>query len=685
MATTQLNAVSYGYVDQANPNTHYSVTPSSWYRIGADEQANADKQFLFQFSSFPSSLKRKNLVGAQLRLHLRGVAASYSFDDLFWDVFSTSFNPNTVTWNNKPSVSVGGDGKVFFGAVSEADYTIPESVNTNGYKTAIALASGGGICVRFKGTPTNEHRDVMELRALLNNNAAPYITITYDDTNVTSKIEYRSGPQSGYYNPRNSATFSWAYVKANSALHALDEVFTQASATFYWKESTDSDYTSVEISGTTQNVTIAANTFPVASTIQWYVRGTDTDGTTTSTSVYSFSTAASTADAKALAPLNTVEDGAAPITFQWQIISADGQPASRTRVWWKLPTEDNQHWHVLVDVNEAITSFTAPGGTFPAGEIQWKVQAFNVDGTEGPWDANLPNPKTFICVSAPQPVSGLAATSVPFSNITWQSSEQQAFQISIDGKVVKKSFGADIYSFTLDDPLENGEHEITVIVQGVYGYWSQPSTVTITVQNIPDNTITLAGLFDVDALLQWDVGGTMLVYRDGARIAKTNANTFTDRLTLGTHQYYVVERLDNGNYNRSNTVVGTLSVECGYIAPLSGGDWVKLEYSKLNPVQTYTKNRTVSAKHYCGAKYPVVEMSNFYDHSGSYSVLFQDLETAESFIALLGDMVIIKSRNNKVIIGVFSQYDERVEDFYLDYNFIIQEADFEDYINEADG
>lgn len=669
-ATINLDLINIAYVNSQYPSTHYQIDSTQWYSLYRSTTAVNPQPYMFaKLSAFPSALKHNHLRGIQFNFQIdvirRGEVLIYRSND---------FDDATITWYTKPTFDKGTVFENFtytFSQTHTGNALIPETLygTTNEVLVAAYILQSSALCLAGGSTG-------FKLKTVLENGDPITAVVSYDDAViVTSRIAYKSGPKSGYANPRNDITFSWDYSPFG---YCADPTWDQTSATFYWKKSADENYTAVS-AGTTKSVTIQANTFPVNDEISWYVTGTDDEGTTTTTPVYSFSTAASAIIATATAPLNTVEDGSAPITFRWQITSDDGKPASRTRVWWKLPAESESSWHVLADVNEAITSYNAPGGTLPAGEIQWKVQAFNIDGVEGAWSEGA-----FICVSAPHPVNGLAATNVPFSTITWQSGEQQAYQIIIDGNVVAKEFGADVYSYTLEEPLTDGTHEITVIVQGIYSYWSQPSTVTVTIQNEPDDTITLTGTFDIDATLEWDSNNGAIVYRDDARIAKTSDSVFVDRLTLGTHQYYVVERLDNGNYNRSNTVVGTLSVECGYIAPLSGGDWVKLEYSKLNPVQTYTKNRTVSAKHYCGSKYPVVEMSNFYDHSGSYSVLFNDKELAEQFKALLGDIVIVKSRQDIVIVGVFSQYDERVEDFFFDYNFIIQESDdLEDYINET--
>ena len=532
-------------------------------------------------------------------------------------------------------------------------------------------------------------RDSIDFRANLSNNAAPYAIITYDEnTTVVSKIEYRSGPQSGYYNPRNAATFSWVFVKADSSLTAADETFTQASATFYWKKSTDSTYTAVQISGSAQDVTIPANTFPTASSIQWYVKGTDTDGTTTETPVYSFSTAAGTAYAYAQTPIGSVEDGSAPITFRWALGSSDGQTPSRVRVWWKLPSEDNNSWHVLCDESRAITSYNAAAGTFPAGEIQWKVQAFNIDGTEGPWDANIPNAKTFVSVAAPAPVQGLNATPVPRTTISWQSGEQKAYEISIDGAVVRKAFSETVNSWSIQEPLPDGDHVIGVRVQGQYGLWSQPSTITITVQNSPPWSATLSAEFGLDAILSVDIGNQTMTphgiihwYRDGVRIARVTYREtsgpfgYTDRTVLGEHSYYAELWHNNGNYSRTNVVTGIMGTRRLMIAPAAGGDWIDLGLSEQSTNQeTFSMSTSPAVYHVLGAKYPHTDLSQFADLSGKYNCAFSEPLQAAQFEALFGSAVILKSRWDNVVTGILTPIQKKVKRFYVAYTFTVQQV-----------
>lgn len=697
MATVQLNATAYGYVDEANPNTHYSVTLSSMYRIGDITHSSRDKQFLIQFGAFPSSLKRKNLTGIKINMHLKGVAESYRADTLYWYVLNGSFNPNTVTWNNKPKDLYGAGGRSFYGIVNEADYFVPQ--NSERYDLAQGIAHGNSIRIRMTGSWTNENRELMDIRALLSNNANTYAVITYDDTNVTSQIEYRSGPQSGYSNPRNSISFSWAYQKANNSLHSADENFTQSSAVLYWKKSTDSNYTAIQVSGSSLSVTVPANTFPTASTIQWYVKGTDTDGTTTQTTVYSFSTAAGTAYAYPQSPINTVEDGSSNITFQWSLGSSDGQTPTAVDLWWKLPSESQSSWHTLIDHGSAVTSFVTRANLFPAGEIQWLLRAYNVDDVAGPWAR--PSSSTyysFICVAAPQPVQGLSATSVPRPTISWQSSEQKAYEISIDGVVVKKAFSESVNSWVVQEPLDDGDHVISVRVQGQYGLWSRPSTVTISVQNMTTNTLTLSGVFGIDASLTLIRNNgesnftVMHIYRDGVRIAQKRTSeqvtfmNFVDRSVLGTHSYYAELWFSDGNYVRSNTITGTMKVDYAMIALADGGEWIDIGISEMSAShETFSANTNPAYYHVLGAEYPQAELSMFKEFTGNYNCAFKDHVTAAQFESMFGKAVILKSRWNNVVTGILTPVQKKATLFYVSYVFAVQQIHTEKlvYINET--
>lgn len=497
---------------------------------------------------------------------------------------------------------------------------------------------------------------------------------------AASKITPQSSPTSGYKDPRQEIKFSWYFDAAGSSIP-------QGSASLFWKVSTESTYTEVQASGTTTSITIPANTFPVAALIDWYISGTDKWGVSSTSDTFQFSTAASTVYASCVSPVGSAEDTTKPTTLLWTLSNAAGTDPIRVTVYWKRPTESESQWHALADSTEPITNLTVPGYTFPAGEIQWKVQATNRDGVAGPESL-----AAFVSLRAPDLPSGLGATDVPISTISWQSDDQQAYEISIDGKVVQKAFGIGVYAWTVPEPLEDGVHEISVRVQSAFGLWSRPATASVDIQNtVPTGweDLELAGTFGVDAILEAtgaDAADGIATqwYRDGKRIGETEARTFTDRRSLGTHSWYAEIWSQDGNYARSNTVEGSLESRVTRIAPLDGGDWLELRLSENSEgLQSFSYQRTQSLRHVLGTSWPVLERSGFADLSGSYDCAFRSYEEAEAFERLRGQVVILKSRGGRMVVGALSELSCSVTDFYTSYSFGISQIDWEDFVHDA--
>lgn len=488
---------------------------------------------------------------------------------------------------------------------------------------------------------------------------------------LTSKITPQNSPTSGYTDPRNAITFSW-YFSTNGGSVA------QGSASLYWKVSTAENYTQIAASGSTTQVTVAANTFPVASTIQWYIAGTDYSGTSSQSSVYSFSTAAGTANAILQSPIGKAEDGTQPITFEWILTNSDGSDPIEVVLSWKTPEESESSWHVIEDSNTPITSWTVAANYFSIGEIEWRVIATNRDGVAGPAAV-----AAFICMRSPDPPSGLRATAVPRTTVTWQSSNQEAFEIKINGEIVEQAYGPGVNSWQAPEPLPDGIYDISVRIQGQYGYWSAESTTSISVENEPPvawGEMTLAGRFFTDAALS--ISGDDLPadpavqwYRDGKRIAQTEAEeSYTDRMALGTHEWYAEIWSDDGNYLRSNTVNGSPSVPCPVIGLKAGGDWLQLALSE-NKTRTeqFRHTRTSSLRHVSGTVYPVLETSRFEDRSGSFDCAFRCKDQAAAFEQLFGQVVILKNRSNDVTVGLLAELEKNTNIFYISYRFSISQ------------
>lgn len=687
MARTSIKLYASGFalVDSDNPSTVIpAVTdgPNTLSSYGNDRSMGV--RFLFQIQDARATLGNKRLYEATAKF-----ATAQPSGGLIYPL-KASYDPGTVTWETQPERFSPYDRVEYLSGgshnVSKTDSTFSQTIiNTDLLSNTAKAFVDSNAAIIIASTQSY----ALYVYTTLVDTTAPYIEIFYDDSAVVeSQIVYRSGPASGYANPRSAITFAWDYEKSGDYSCAAD--FVQSSATLYWKKSTDENYTAVSISGSTKSKTIAANTFPTGSTIQWYVTGTDTNGTASQTPVYSFSTAAGTATAAAQAPISSVEDGSGPITFTWTLSSTDGQTPSGVDLWWKLPSEGQNQWHPLLSNASPRTSYTAAAGTFSAGEIQWIVRAYNVDGTAGPWSTPGTGYYSFICVAAPDPVTGLNATAVPLTTVSWQSDGQQAYEISIDGTVMQRGFGTDVYSWTADEPLTDGSHEISVRVQGQYGFWSQPSTVTIAVSNSAPNSITLTGEFDLDALLRWTFGSTpgdprVRIYRDGVWIGTASQQIFTDRRALGTHEYCVLLPDSSGNYTRSNTVSGAMSASRKQIAPLDGSSgWLALRLTENSADEDgFQWSRTQVVQHVTGAAYPWAELSQFEDLNASYTCAFRDRSEAAAFEALRGKAVILKSRGDNVIIGILNQISKRQTVFYTTYAFTLTQIHARDF-TEAD-
>ena len=669
-ATRDLTIYDLAYVTNRYPSTHYQMDDSSWYPL--EDNIFADN-FYFKVSAWPSSLKHNKLLGAQLVFCLR---RRFNFLDLDISRLESSYDANTVTYYTGPQKTW------IFDTVVDAPVTgnrfIPEELSGTYREARFAhdLLNEPGFSI--------DSSVECDTKTVLENGNPPYLHVTYDDTiKILSRIAYQSGPASGYYNPRDPATFRWDYVKESQDVYCAQESWDQSSATFYWKASGDSSYTGEALTGA-KSITIQANTFPADDTISWYVSGTDEEGTTTQTPVYTFSTSAGAASATPVSPIDSIEDGSAPILLRWTLSSTDGLEPSRVEGQWRHDSEDP--WTALFELSPAEESYEVPANTFLAGQTAWRVRAYNIDGVAGEWTE-----ASFINVAAPVPVSGLAATNVPRTTVTWQSAGQEAYEIRIDGKIVRKAFGDAVRIWQVTEPLADGTHEISVRVQGVYGLWSQPASVTVAIENVPETTISLAADFGIDANLSATIGQGATAdrfqwYRDGVRIGETSAPAFSDRFVLGNHNYYVEIWHASGNYSRSETVNGTMSVSGKKIARFSGGAWLDITLTDSSAdAQTFNHSRTVTIQHVTGSNYPRLERSIFRDLSGSYSCAFPTQQKAEALVALDGEVVIVKSNRGKVVIGCLQQLQERQTLFYAAFSFTVQQIEWEDFVTNENG
>ena len=510
--------------------------------------------------------------------------------------------------------------------------------------------------------------------------------VSRSDT-ATFTIQYVSISYLAPYNSKTSGSINrFAAQTFTVQMQANGTPYTDYSVVdpvFYWRQSGESTWNSIQMTreyvGSTYKratVTIPANTLPKG-TIQWYASAGDGEGNTRSTSTYNLSTVAVPITATPTAPIDTVETANTPTVFTWRNSGTITIYPTAAQLQYST---DNINWTDFGSVTGSAATYTAAAGALPSGQLFWRVRVKNVDDVWGSWS----DPVTFSNFGAPS-VSQVLADDKPFTTITWTSSTQQAYRITIDGSVVYGTYwGANVHAFTLPLPLADGAHTAAVEVQNEYGQWSQPAQTDFTVTNVPGSAVSLSRSVDIDAELYWSGGagtGDFAVYRDGVRIARTGQQAFTDRLCLGEHEYFVLELLQDGYYTKSNVVTAEIFVPVPQIALLSGGPWIPMEKC-LEISRRYTRKREKALTHYRGLTLPVVEWGSFWDESVELSVFYEYGQQADRFAALCGNTVVIKEPDGRMMVGALSELPEDAKAFHRFFTFTGDSVEWEDL---ADG
>lgn len=649
MATTTIYADRIQIIDPNAPNlagTAESITAAS------------KQQALLHFT-IPTAVKNKPITQMELFLYTeRSYTAQAAW---LLGGFDSSVTYNTKPTASSATASISGTTAAQYnsGTLIKSSVKFPP-YNVFAFGIRIQPLSAGAASTLSTSLTTNR----------------PYLVVTYDSTDNYGKV---SGTPASGYTPKNAAaTFRWSYTPPDNTA----EKPTVTSSRFAYRKTASGSFTFVN-AGSALSYTAPAGTFADTDTVYWYpevtlsngqvIRPTNTLGTAIT---YQLSTVEPAFTAVAVSPNGTIEDGSGPITFTWTASNSVGSTPSGAEL--QYSADGGTTWTALGSVTGSALSYEAPAGTVPGGQISWRVRALNSGGTPGEWSDSL----SFISVAAPAAPS-VSTDAAPFTTITWNAVGQQAYEVLVDGVSYGVRFGTGKI-FTLPQPLADGNHTAAVRIQGAYGLWSQPGEAIFTVQNVPAGSIELSGEFGVDAELFWSAspsGEDFLVYRDGVQIGHTAGTEFTDRRSLGTHEWAVLLRQANGNYTRSNAVTGTTSVEGTMIAPLSGGPWISLRLTEASvPARQYNFSRSHSLRHFSGSALPVLELTPYENKTGSFQCAFKDPAEARAFEALWGQVVVVKSQEN-VITGGLMNLDKAQNAFYIAYAFTIEEIALEEVVD----
>ena len=431
------------------------------------------------------------------------------------------------------------------------------------------------------------------------------------------------------------------------------------------------------MSGTATSITIPANTFS-GDSIQWQLSVTANSGVTTTSDWMTLSLTDVESTAVAVAPDRAVLDGSSGNVFKWEHVISTGTAQTKAEL---QQSTDGSTWTALATVTGAANTWTAPAGTFTSGTKYWRVRTYNSKGAAGAWSAAT----QFIVLAAPATPPVSIVSTEPRPEIRWQSDEQQAYQVEIDGVYASgtrfgtgKTWKAPFY-------LEDGSYTVRVRVQNEYGFWSPWGTAALPVTNVPGGAITLTAEGGIEAALSWTPGSFdyYLVYRDGVAIAKVTEPGYTDATSIGGVRYQVRGCYDNSdNYSLSEAVEVTVSTDKVRLYDMERGEWLHFLYdSSAHRSTGLSLSQDIQYVQLSGHTYPVAERSEFKSRALRITCVCADDAERQALRALLGHITCCKTPEGNMTIGYPASITESSDDFFSTYSFTIEQIDRKEEIN----
>lgn len=613
---------------------------------------------LIGFSNTADSIKFKEIESCELYLHGIGLVSTWPYGLTFWAYsLAEPFDETTVTYNTAPGTT-NPYWRPFAKASTEKSWSSGNAM----YSSAMWLWYKNGISV-----------DEINTIDTAMSNYRPYMLVTYRENDVTATLSGMS-PASGYVPKGSANVFSWALTRSGACLEEVKAT----STIFRWREGRSGTINTIAC-GTAQKVTVPAGTF-TTNDIQWSVSVTLNTGETVTSDWITLSTAEAASTAKPISPSGIVIDATIANRFSWQHIISTGTPQSKADMQWSA---DGTTWNTLATVTGENQYYDVPANTFTSGTKYWRVRTYNTDGTASAWSDKA----EFIAINAPSAPSIVIQSTGPRPRITWQTSEQEAYQLTLSngyasGTVygTEKAWRSPVY-------LADGSYTVRVRVQNKYGMWSEWSAAALPISHTEGEAITLTATAGHEAALTWQTAGSYdfyLVERDGVAIARTVQKQYIDHTSIGSVTYRVRGCYDESdNYGVSNSDTVEILPETNMICDLETGAWLEM---RLSETQLRT-NRTsfsagVSTVHLAGIAYPVEERSEQRDRAMSVACAWPHAQRAAALAleALVGRLVCLKDRYGNMVIGSLPSLESNCDEFMRRYSFTISHTNREEAI-----
>ena len=690
MPTFTVQASGSTAVAKNHPNTNYSNLTQ--YKLFADPftgEAGNVKQGDNIYIKFPvpgDAYKFKRVSKVTLSFYAQPTEDSGNGYKQIWtyvNALKSQFDTSTITYATRPEVS-----QTYTGISEHADgewTALNEIVQLNAVfdlaqyrskKEEVKEGIKNGFVVAFRGAVSGTSEAVFYGEK---STRKPFLTCEYSNDNVGIKADNLSPSAGAFVNRTQKNTFTWDAEDDTDPTQVCFAEVKQTSAVFEWRVKNASASNTISVSGATTACTVPANTFP-SGTIEWRVKVTANSGTTTTSAWQEITNTDVTPTAKPVSPSGIVIDATIVNRFSWKHIISTGTPQSKADLQWSA---DGTTWNTITTVTGENQYYDVPANTFTSGTKYWRVRTYNTDGTASEWSDKA----EFIAINAPSAPSIVIQSTGPRPRITWQTSEQEAYQLTLSngyasGTVygTEKAWRSPVY-------LADGSYTVRVRVQNKYGMWSEWSAAALPISHTEGEAINLTVTASHEAALTWQTAGSYdfyLVERDGVAIARTVQKQYIDHTSIGSVTYRVRGCYDESdNYGVSNSDTVEILPETNMICDLETGVWLEM---RLSETQLRT-NRTslsagVSTVHLAGLAYPVEERSEQRDRAMSVACAWPHAQRAAALAleALVGRLVCLKDRYGNMVIGSLPSLESNCDEFMRRYSFTISHTNREEAI-----
>lgn len=687
MATFTVPASGSTAVAVNYPNTNYSDLTQ--YKLFAEPftgtrgDVNNGDNIYIKFPTPGDAYKFKRVTKVTLTIYAQPTEESETGYKQIWAYVNGLASPldvSTVTYVTRPSAYRKSLSQHADGDWSTLNEIIQLSADFEPYseERKAELKSGikNGFVFAFRGAISGTYEAIFYGEK---STRKPFLTCEYSNDNVGIKADNFSPSSGAFVNRLQKNTFTWDATDDTTITQVCFAEIKQTSAVFEWRVKNASTSKTTSVSGATTSCTVPANTFP-SGTLEWRVKVTANSGTTTTSAWQEITTTDVTPTAKPVSPSGIVIDATIANRFSWQHIISTGTPQSKADLQWSA---DGTTWNTLATVTGENQYYDVPANKFTSGTKYWRVRTYNTDGTPSEWSDKA----EFIAINAPSAPSIVIQSTGPRPRITWQTTEQEAYQLTLSsgyasGTVygTEKAWRSPVY-------LADGSYTVRVRVQNKYGMWSEWSAAALPVSHTEGEAITLSVDAGYEAALTWQTAGSYdfyLIERDGTAIGRTAQKQYVDHTSIGSVAYRVRGcYADSDNYGVSNSATAEILPETNMICDLETGVWLEMRLSETQ-LRTNRASFTagVSTIHLAGLAYPVEERSEQRDRAISVACAWPHSQraTALALEALVGRLVCLKDHYGNMAIGTLPSLESNIDEFMRRYAFTVSHTNREEAI-----